>query len=186
MGQQLARLEEARLVRREARPGKRPLIVVLRDDGSGEPLDDPDGSPGNTYVTILGAVIATRTLAGWTASELAAYLAAMDAERHDLGRDREPGAGKWFRPLTWFADADGLYGPDSRVRIGFSAPTLERGIKKLEAAELISRERILVAPGTNRRLSGPRNLYTNNFASLRKQASAKEAEEGIDEIGSED
>lgn len=180
VGQQLARLEDVGLVKREARPGRRPKLVVLRDDGSGEPFDDPDGSPGNTYVTILGAAISTRTLAGWGAQELSAYLAAMVAERHHSGRKTKPGAGQWFRSLGWFADPDRLYGSDKRVRIGFSEPTLERGIKKLEAAGLISRERILTAPGTNRRLSGPRNLYTNNFASLRKKAAAREEEEAED------
>ena len=54
-----------KLVRREPRPGKRPRLVVLRDDGSGQPFDDPDGSPGNTYVRILGSVIASGALASW-------------------------------------------------------------------------------------------------------------------------
>lgn len=181
VGLQLARLEDLQLLRREERPGRRPRLVVLRDDGSGKPFDDPDGSAGNTYVTILGAVIATRTLARWDAQELAGYLAAMAAERYAAQPRREPGKGKWFRSLAWFADSKDFYGPDDRVRIGFSEPTLERGIKKLEAAGLISRKRILVAPGTNRRLSGPRNLYTNNFASLRTQVKAPTLSEVEDE-----
>lgn len=181
VGQQLARLEGEELLRREVRPGKRPKLILLRDDGSGKPFDDPDGSAGNTYVTILGAVIATRTLAHWNTQEFAAYLAATAAERYASGRKRDPGEGKWFRSLAWFADVDDFYGPADRVRIGFSEPTLERGIKKLEAAGLMSRERIVVAPGTNRRLSGPRNLYTNNFASLRAQVKAPTQEE-VEEV----
>jgi hypothetical protein len=178
VGQQLARLEDEGLLRREPRPGKRPKIILLRDDGSREALDDPDGSPGNTYATILGAVISTRTLAGWGAPELAAYLAATVAERHAAPMHKsESGAGKWFRSLAWFADSGGFYGPESRVRIGFSEPTLERGIKKLEAAGLMSHQRIVTVPGTNRRLSGPRNLYTNNFASLRAKAKAAAEDE---------
>ena len=180
-GQQLGRLEDEGLLRREPRPGKRPKIILLRDDGSREPLDDPDGSPGNTYVTILGAVIATRTLASWGAPELAAYLAATVAERHAAPtHKRQPGAGTWFRSLAWFADSAGFYGPESRVRVGFSEPTLERGIKKLEATNLMSHERIATVPGTNRRLSGPRNLYTNNFASLRAHVETATEDEAAD------
>lgn len=167
VGQQLVRLEDRKLLKRESRPGKRPTLIVLRDDGSGEPFDDPDGSHGNTYITILGAVIASRTMANWGAPELAAYLAAMVAERHATSEPKQPGTGEWFRSLAWFADPAGFYGPDSRVRVKFSEPTLERGIKKLEGAGLMSHRRILTFPGTNRRLSGPRNLYANNFASLR-------------------
>jgi DNA-binding HxlR family transcriptional regulator len=167
VGEQLSRLEELGLLRREMRPGKRPKLVVLRDDGSGDPFDDPDGTAGNTYVSILGAVIASRALAKWGAPELAAYLAAMVGERHASPRPTNPGTGKWFRSLAWFADVDGFYGPDDRVKIAFSEATLERGLKNLERNSLISRKRISVAPGTNRRLSGPRNLYSNNFATLR-------------------
>ena len=176
VGQQLARLEALGLLRREGRPGKRPKLVLLRDDGSGEDFDDPDGSNGNTYVSILGAVIASRTLSKWNAPELAAYLAATVAERHATGRPPETGTGKWFRSLAWFPDSKGFYGPESRVKIEFSEPTLERGIRGLEEEDLISRHRIVVAPGTNRRLSGPRNLYTNNFASLRTDAKATPAD----------
>lgn len=168
VGHELGRLEKMKLVRRELRPGNRPRLFVLRDDGSGEPFDDPDGSQGNTYISIRGSVIASRALAQWGAPELSAYLAAMAAERsenHD-GRRIEPGTGRWYRPLAWFADKDDLYGPSDRVRMRFSVPTLERGIANLEADKLIGRRRILRNPRTNRRLKGPRNLYFNNFDSL--------------------
>jgi hypothetical protein len=172
VGQNLIKLEGLKLVRREKRPGARSKLIVLRDDGTGEPLDDPDGKPGNSYTTILGSVIATRTLANWGASELAAYLAATVAERHESGKrpKKELGFGTWFRPLAWFADADGFYLPGNRVRMGFSVPTLERGVKKLEAAGLLSHERILSIPGSGQPLKGPRNLYTNNFGSLNAEA----------------
>jgi hypothetical protein len=190
VGQQLKRLEEMRLVRREARPGNRPRLLVLRDDGSGQPFDDPDGSLGNTYISILGSVVGSRALASWGAPELSAYLAAMAAERSEnrQGRNIEPGTGRWYRPLAWFADKNGLYGPSNRVRMGFSVPTLERGIASLEASRLISRRRILRNPRTNRRLKGPRNLYFNNFDSLSdkvkpvKPAEFDEFEEGLIEF----
>ena len=168
VGQQLKRLEEMNLLKREARPGNRPRLLVLRDDGTGQPFDDPDGSRGNTYISILGSVIGSRALASWGAPELSAYLAAMAAERSEnrRGRNIEPGTGRWYRPLAWFADKDGLYGPSDRVQMGFSVPTLERGIVRLEAARLMSHRRIHRNPRTNRRLKGPRNLYFNNFDSL--------------------
>ncbi len=171
VGSQLARLEQMKLVRRELRPGNRPRLFVLKDDGSGEPFDDPDGTPENTYITIRGSVIASRALSSWGASELSAYLAAMAAERSENseGRRIEPGTGEWFRPLAWFADAEGLYGPPDRVRIGFSVPTLERGIDSLVDDKLIKRRRIHRNPRTNRRLKGPRNLYRNNFDALDDQ-----------------
>lgn len=65
VGEQLARLEQMKLVTRAQQPGKRPGLVVLHDSGSGDPLDDPDGTEGNTYVTILGAVLASGKLAKW-------------------------------------------------------------------------------------------------------------------------
>lgn len=190
VGQQLLRLEEMNLVIRTKRPGNRSLLIVLRDDGSGEPFDDPDGSPGNTYITIPGSVIASRTLASWGAPELAAFLAAMAAEKSERpkGRQSEKGNGTWFRPLAWFADKDGFYGPSDRVRIPFSVPTLERGISRLEAADLLSRKRILKNPRTKARLRRPRNLYQNKFGSLGRKVEfagedeIHEIEEGTIEI----
>ncbi len=179
VGQQLKRLEEMKLVRRELQRGKRPRLVALRDDGSGQPFDDPDGSPGNTYVSILGSVIAAGALASWGAPELSAYLAAMAAERSESKKSKrkDPGTGRWYRPLAWFADKDGFYGPSDRVRMGFSVPTLERGIAKLESAKLMSHRRILRNPRTNRRLKGPRNLYFNNFDSLNDKATFVEPDD---------
>ncbi|MTD46283.1 hypothetical protein GKE82_18830 [Conexibacter sp. W3-3-2] len=85
VGEQLAVLEARNLVVRRERPGRRPLLTVLRDNGSGEALDDPDGTRGNEYVTILGGVLAKGTIREWGAPEICAYLAAMIAERqHDV------------------------------------------------------------------------------------------------------
>ena len=170
VGEQLVRLEQLKLVRRTERPGQRPKLVVLRDDGSGDPLDDPDGRPGNSYVTILGSLIGCGVLAGWGVAELSAYLAAMQGERLDRtagkGTKRDPGGGSWYRPLGWFADTDRRYGSDARVRMPFSVPTLERGIARLESADLLVRRRILRDPVSHTRLRGPRNYYTNRFDSL--------------------
>ncbi len=190
VGHELGRLEKMKLVRRELRPGNRPRLFVLRDDGSGKAFDDPDGSQGNTYISIRGSVIASKALASWGAPELSAFLAAMTAERSENheGRRIEPGTGRWYRPLAWFADKDGFYGPSDRVLIEFSVPSLERGIAKLEAESLITRRRILRNPRTNRRLKGPRNLYVNNFDALDAQVrppkagKVKELEEGMVEF----
>ncbi len=169
VGQQLARLESMKLVKRELQPGKRPKLLVLRDDGSGAPLDDPDGQEGNTYVTILGAVIASGKLARWGTPALSAYLAAMAAERSDAASrksNRKAGDGPWYRSAAWFADVEGKYGPPARVRLPFSTATLERGLTQLRNEELISWQRHVWDPRTRRRLAGPRNFYTNRFSQL--------------------
>jgi hypothetical protein len=177
--EQLLRLETLNLVKRTPRPGRRPDIVVLRDTGTGEPFDDPDGSPGNVYITILGAVIASRHLARWGAPEISAYLAAMVAERY-APRDRvggkrsrrrpQPGSGQWFRSLRWFGDVQS-YGPDDRVALDFSVPTLERGLARLRKENLITWTHVTRSPRTKQRLQGRRNFYTNMFADLERPSS---------------
>jgi hypothetical protein len=168
--EQLQRLETLDLVRRDLRPGRRPSLIVLRDDGSGEPFDDPDGSEGNSYVRILGTLIAHGQLAGWGGPQLSAYLAAMTAERYtDAARGiprQLPGTGIWFRQLDWFADPANRYGPPARVRMQFSVATLERGMVLLEEEGLLKRERTTTDPFLHRRLSGPRVVYTNRFYSF--------------------
>lgn len=178
IGEQLAILEGRRLVKRDERAGRRPLITVLCDDGSGEPLDDPDGTPGNEYATILGGVLAGGIIRGWGAPEVCAYLAAMIAERqHDisgrLGGDRSrPGTGKWFRPLGWFADKENFYAPLDRRRFDFSTSTLRRGLDRLQAEDLVRCQRITRSPVSGAVLSGPRNLYQNRFGTLNDAAGA--------------
>lgn len=176
VGEQLARLEGMKLVRRERRPGRRPTLIVLRDDGSGEPLDDPDGSSGNTYITILGSVIGSGKLAQWGTPAVSAYLAAMAAERYDpssraKGARSKPGEGRWFRAAAWFPDAEGRYGPQARVKLPFSAATLERGLHQLRDEGLLSWKRTVTDPRGpgRRRLAGPRNVYRNHFDRLEAQ-----------------
>jgi hypothetical protein len=172
VGVQLARLEKMNLLQREQRPGRRPRIFLLADDGSGRPFDDPDGTQGNTYVTIPGHVIASGCLAAWGGPQLAFFLAAMLAER-DAARQLAdgapppwpPGGGSWYRSLTWFADLDRRR-PTQAVRVPFAVPTLERGLVLLEQAGLVAHERITRHPRTKKRLQGPRNLYLNRFDTL--------------------
>jgi hypothetical protein len=187
VGEQLARLEELTLVERTMRPGRRPTLLVLSDSGSGAPLDDPDGSPGNRYVRIPGAIIATGTLAGWGTPKLAAFLAAMVAERHaDAERDRaerrDPGSGRWYRPLGWFADREGVYDSQHRVCLPFAEKTLERGFLELEADGLISRTRSSINPTTNRRFKGPRIIYQNKFHTLNEEAGVMGREEYLKQL----
>jgi hypothetical protein len=176
VGEQLAKLEDKKLIRRIMRPGHRPYLLVLRDDASGKPFDDPDGTSGNSYVTLQGTVVASRALAGWGAPELSFYLAAMIAERYAQAsrptRSRRPplGGGVWFRPLSWYADPERRFGAPERVRIPFSIPTLERGLKQLKKDGLVTSQRITHHPRTARRLRGPRNLYTNHFDQLERNA----------------
>jgi hypothetical protein len=169
VGEQLQRLEEMDLVRRTLRPGERPLLTVLRDDGSGRPFDDPHGGPGNAYATMLGAIISSGALRAWGTAELAAYLACMIAEWHDLSfkeTEGEAGTRQWFRPLSWFADEKRRFGPVDRPRIPFSVPTLERGMSKLAKEGLVARETIRINPHTGKNLRADRTLYTNRFDQL--------------------
>lgn len=191
VGNQLKQLEELQLVRRVEQPGKRPKLFVLRDDGTGEPLDDPDGQPGNTYVTILGSIIASGALAAWSTPALSAYLAAMVAERHDPAAqkrsgDRNAGEGRWFRALAWFADVDGHYGPEARIRLPFAVATLERGFRQLRRDGLVMWQTHSFDLRTMRRLSGPRNFYKNNFQNLNSDADVLEPKDYSDQLAKED
>ena len=187
VGEQLRRLEDMSLVRRDERPGRRPRLIVLSDRGDGAPYDDPDGTEGNRYVRILGAIIATGVLAGWGTPQLSAFLAAMVAERHaDAERDRkersDPGSGRWYRPLKWFADEDGIYGSQQRVRLPFAEKTLERGMLLLEEEALLARMRSSINPATNRRFNGPRIIYKNMFHTLNNQAGVLSREEYLEQL----
>lgn len=176
VGEQLVRLEKLHLVERRERPGRRPELIVLRDDGSGDPFDDPDGTPGNSYVTVLGGVIASGAMAEWKAPELAAYLAAMIAERYErerrrrLGLEAGPvGGGEWFRPLSWFSDSS-MRNPTD-VTVPFSLSTLERGFAIHRKNGLIVVDKRRRIPGTGRRFkTGERNLYRNRFHTLQEAA----------------
>lgn len=169
----LARLEQMGLIRRESVPGARPRIIVLRDDGTGEPFDDPQGKGSDSYVTVLGTLVAFGRLSRWGAPQVAAYLAAMVAERFaraDPGfasvaeLERVPlGGGLWYRPLSWFVDEESRR-PASHVRIPFSTRTLKRGIHELKSEGLMWTKRIRQDPRTGRPfVEGPRVLYRNGF-----------------------
>lgn len=174
VGEQLQLLQQRRLVHRVDRPGRRPHLVVLRDDGAGKLFDDPDGTTGNTYVTVLGAIIASGELVKWGTAELATYLAAMVAEWHDPTFDSAKvpaGSGRWYRPVSWF-NSDRR--PAHHVRIPFSEATLERGLKRLIAGGLIAKDQRLRDPATGRRFrTGRRNVYTNRFAILNEVVQAQ-------------
>lgn len=186
---QLVVLEELNLVQRQLRPGGRSHLLVLRDDGSGEPLDDPTGSGGDVYITIRGDTIASGALARWGAPELSAYLAATVAERYDRSATNShfpSGTGKWFRPLSWFADRDRRFGADARPRIPFSVPTLERGLRIFRQEGLVTWDRITRNPETRARLRGPRNYYRNHFDLLEAATEVLDANEYLAEATRDD
>lgn len=189
IGAQLRLLEGRKLIERTKQSGRRPTLRVLCDDGLKKPLDDPDGSPGNSYVTVLGGAFSSRAMAGWGVPELSAYLAAMAAERSSRRREGkkapEPGSGPWFRSLAWFADSDDFYGPAGRVKLPFSEATLERGVARLEEAGHLTRRRIHSDPVTGTRFAGPRTLYTNRFALMAKGAHVLTPAELAEELLSE-
>jgi hypothetical protein len=167
VGVQLARLEDLELIQRTPRDGDRPALLVLRDDGSGRPYDDP-GEVGDHYVTILGSIISSGALTKWGAPEVTAFLAAMVAERHDGRQGTSPGTGVWFRPLEWFADEKHRYPNPARNRLPFTVSTLERGLKSLRQQGLISWKSIVADPRTHKRFKRQRNLYKNQFDALKR------------------
>lgn len=168
---QLTTLETRNLVRREGRPGLRPDLVVLRDDGSGDPFDEVGGS-ASYYLVIPGGVVASGALADWGAPELAFFLAALIAERREANRRAshqkgyvrpDIGGGDWFQPLYWFADRPGKR-QDRGERFPFSESTLERGLARFLELGLVKRTHAYRDPLTKRKFrSGRRNVYSNRF-----------------------
>lgn len=184
VGKYLAILEEVGAVERGDAHRGRPIIVVNRDHGDG-PFDDPDGSPGSSYVTISGPVLA-RWLPVWRAPEVAAYLAAMVADRYarlrDLSRNAAVGGATWFEVLDWFEDPNG-YRPADHVRIPFAVRTLERGFARLKEDGLVEwhqSSRRPDQPGRRFR-SGRRNIYTNRFDAIDAAAEGSSAVAAVDE-----
>ena len=178
VGERLELLEQMHLLQRgEPRHG-RPVIHLLRDDGSGRSFDDPNGNGANSYLTVNGEIFAKGMIRDWSAGELAFYLCAMIGERYAVNRyiklthaDKSPwppGAGTWYAPLGWFADAEQRR-PPSHVRVPFSQSTLERGLRDLRKKGLVQVDRIMRDPVTHRRLSHPRNLYTNRFVEVGRE-----------------
>lgn len=171
VGRQLRVLEQQGAILRKPRHGGRPSILVLRDHGTGS-FDDPDGSKGNSYITISGPVIA-KWLKFWGTPEVAAYMAAMVADRY--ARLRNPhaarGGATWFETLHWFSDPNN-HRPQGHVKIGFSPRTLQRGFKKLREDGLISWEHRSTRPDKpgRRFRSGRRNIYTNRFDRVDSEA----------------
>lgn len=170
VGNQMNKLVAEKLVRLEPHKG-RPTIIVLRDDGSGLPFDDPGGAGGSgddRYLTIRGSVIASGRLATWRAPQLAGYFAAIYAEYHqDRGGGRSfssNGTGSWWRQLSWFNNAQ--WYPKDRVLLPFSKSLLEDGFNALSAEGLISRTNINRDPLSHKKLDAVRVLYTNQFAQL--------------------
>ena len=179
VGNQLRVLEQQAPVRREPGYAGRPGIVVQRDRGPGS-LDDPDGSAGNSYITVSGPVIA-KWLKFWGTPEVAAYLAAMVADRYARLRSPEvaPGGATWYQTLDWFSDPNG-YRPAGHVRIDFSPRTLQRGLSNLRKDGLISWEHRTTRPDKpgRRFRSGRRNIYTNRFNTVDAEVAAPHPRSG--------
>lgn len=176
IGEKLARLERLNMLAREAGgAANRPRLVPLRDDGSGQPFDDP-GESDDSYATFLVRAIEHQRFQHWGAAELTAYFAAMVAERyarHDdalswVNADRPFGGGVWFRALEWFRDTERRRPPE-HVRIPFSERTLRRGFAELKKQGLVASKRMAVDPRTGQRFGGQfgRYVYLNGFDDTR-------------------
>ena len=169
---QAKKLVRRRLLRVEPSPGRRPRLIVLRDDGSRGPFDDPGATGGDPYVTIRGSLIASGTFANWGAPEVAAMLAALYAEFYsERPRDRPlsaDGTGRWWRQLAWFNTSD--WHPLRRPMLPFSKSLLERGFASLAEQQLVSRSKMSHDPRTKQRFQTPRVVYRNRFARLDRDA----------------
>ena len=171
---QLATLHERKLVRLKPRAGRRPAIIMRRDDGTGKLFDDPgrtfaderDPTKRELFFTINGGLIGSGELKTWTATELAAYFAALSAEFHaprSSGQSTPTGTGQWYRPLAWFNTAE--WAPKGRVLLPFAASQIEKGLLSLQQKGLI-----LIQHGVTRdprdakrRFNQRRNIYQNRF-----------------------
>jgi hypothetical protein len=179
IGEQLLRLEGLRLLRRRSDTNSspdRPQVMILRDDGSGHSIDEPTGRFPDSYVSISGQVISSGRLATWGCPQLAAYLAAMIAERYARSdellaalwqlKERPLGNGRWYRPVEWFADKSKTR-PPQHITVPFAARTLRRGLRLLREEGLITAERVQHDPRTGKRFEGrSRLVYTNHFERL--------------------
>lgn len=184
LGDKLERLETLQLISRSTRAGRRSGIQVLCDDRSGDLLDDP-GAKSASYATVFGDLFQHRRMVGWGSSEIAAYFAAMIAERyarHDastkfLNVDRPDGRGIWFRDLSWFEDVE-LRRPPDHVRVPFSVRTLRRGFTNLRCDGLIATLRVQIDPRTQEPFRSPygRYIYLNGFSDLRPSGGVSQLE----------
>jgi hypothetical protein len=116
-------------------------------------------------------------IGGWGVPEIAAYLAAMNAERHsradaqlsaalDLDELRF-GGGRWYRPMSWFSDPGGPR-PEWHVRYPFADRTLRRGFWRFGRSGLVLAEWITHDPRDGHQFpNGRRVLYHNGFDDLR-------------------
>lgn len=167
-------LESRKLVeRRMTGDGRRPALIVRCDRGDGDLFDDPGGASGagNSYVTVLGSVIASQHFKKWGGPELAGYLCAMVADRfaRNASKRREgselpPGSATWYRQADWFNNKSG-YRPEGHVPLPFSTTTIERGLRALRDQGLIDGERKKRGPD-GRRFAHPRMIYKNRFNEL--------------------
>ena len=109
----------------------------------------------------------------WGASQLAAYLCAMKADRDALRRNPDSGGGTrgsatWFRQADWFnATNTNFKMPEDHIAYPFSTMTIQRGLRELRSEGLIQAHRTIRNPETGRRFTtGPRMIYTNQFHKL--------------------
>ncbi|WP_133869076.1 hypothetical protein [Ilumatobacter fluminis] len=164
---QLQILERRKLVRRVPfAAGRRPDIIVLRDDGSEEEFDDPGARagqvPGNSYVNVHGPVISDPRFGLWGAPELAAYYCAMTAERFDPQPPSVAGTGEWCRPVGWFG---GDRRPSGHVTYPFGERTIRTGLLALEEQGWISMRMLSRWRGS--RFARRRRVVANKFVNAK-------------------
>ena len=166
--EQLAALEDHKLVRRhDFGTGDRPRLVVLKDDGSGDPIDDPDGGAGSSYVTVHGSVLSAPTFLEWGAPEVFAYLCAMVAGRYAANKQGgDPASATWFQAAKWFT-TDETARPMTHVLFPIGAKTIQRGLRRLTEQGWIQATKTSRDPrGRGRRFRKPRNVYENRFDAI--------------------
>ena len=167
--EQLKLLEDRGLLKRSDMGDGRQQITMLCDLGNGEPFDDPGAKESQrSYVTVVGAALASSEFRDWGSPEIVGFLCAMVADRYARnlhnkkhGVQLEPGSATWYRQADWFNNRNGYRHP-GHVILPFSTTTIERGLKAMRDLGYIDAERKKKAPD-GRRLLHPRMIYTNNF-----------------------
>lgn len=182
VSRQLVHLERHKLLHRDLECPGRPGLVLLRDDGSENPLDDPTGGSHSSYVTLFGSVVSSAEFRTWGGPELMAYMCAMVAGRYAANKkvagSTDPATATWFQAAQWFTTKE-RHRPEGHVLFQIGVRTVQRGLESLEEQGWLSSEWRKVRPDTGARFRRPRKIYKNNFVRYEQAAEVVDLTEEV-------